>query len=91
MAPQSSNPVENTHNIIHGAGGTTADAPLETAHKTAPLPEGLAEVNDRTLSGGGSGKAPGNIEGSGKGGHEPHHGSGAGKGLQGEGESRDGK
>lgn len=88
--PQSTNPVENSHNIVHGAGGTTEDVTPNTAHKTASLPEGLDEVNDRTLSGGGSGNAPGKTEGSGKGGHEPHHGSGAGKGLGGEGEN-DGK
>lgn len=91
--PQSDNAITHTHDITHGAQrGTTADAPIDKAHKTAPLPEGLAEeVNDRTLSGGGSGNAPGNKVGSGKGGGEPHHGSGAGKGLGGEEESREGK
>jgi hypothetical protein len=65
--PHSDNAVPSTHNITHGAGGTTADAPLSGASKTAPLPEGLKnEVNDRVLSGGGSAGHE-----SGKGGHEP--------------------
>jgi hypothetical protein len=65
--PHSDNTVPSTHNITHGAGGTTADVPLSSASKTAPLPEGLKdEVNDRNLSaGGGAG------HGSGKGGNEP--------------------
>jgi hypothetical protein len=90
--PHSDNAVpENAHNIVHGVGGTTADVDVSKSHKVAPLPEGLkTEVNDSSMSAG-SGKAPGNVVGSGKGGHEPHVGSGRGKGLQGEGETREGK
>ena len=70
--PHSDNAVPETHNLTHGSGGnTTADAPLGKEQKTAPMPEGLSEVHDHVMSGGGSGVAPGTIEGSGKGGHEP--------------------
>jgi hypothetical protein len=89
--PHSDNSVPDTHNIAHGVGGTTADVDVSKAHKTAPLPEGLrTEVTDASTSGG-SGKVPGNIVGSGKGGHDVHVGSGSGKGLGGKGEVRDGK
>lgn len=58
---------EHTAPLVHGEGGTTADAPLGKEKKTASLPEGMSEMNDRVLSGGSSGVAPGTIEGSGRG------------------------
>lgn len=36
----------------HGVGGTTDEVPISGAKKTAPMPEGMSEMNDRTLSAG---------------------------------------
>ncbi|OAL22141.1 hypothetical protein AYO20_11241 [Fonsecaea nubica] len=79
--PQSDNPVEAGHDIIHGGSKSTAEAELSGPKKAAPLPEGMDEMNDRTLSGG---AAPGHQ--SGKGGNGPrttgeHTGLGGHKGL----------
>ncbi|KAJ9643647.1 uncharacterized protein PV06_09166 [Exophiala oligosperma] len=46
----------------------TTESEIAGAKKAAPMPEGLSEVHDEVHSGGGS---RGNLEGSGKGGHEP--------------------
>ncbi|KIW54194.1 hypothetical protein PV05_06571 [Exophiala xenobiotica] len=67
--PQSDNAIGGEKEIIHGGDGKpTSESDVAGAKKTAPLPEGLSEVNDEVHSGGGS---RGNQEGSGKGGHEP--------------------
>lgn len=50
-------------------GQPTSEEQIPRASKTAPMPEGLNEVNDGVHSGGGSRGAP--ASGSGKGGHEP--------------------
>ncbi|KAK5442008.1 hypothetical protein LTS15_011166 [Exophiala xenobiotica] len=67
--PQSDNAIGGEKEIVHGGDGKpTSQSEVAGAKKTAPLPEGLSEVNDGVHSGGGS---RGNQEGSGKGGHEP--------------------
>lgn len=47
---------------------TTDEAPISRPNKTAPLPEGLSEVNDRTHS---AGSWAATRSGSGDGGHDP--------------------
>ncbi|KAK5076801.1 hypothetical protein LTS08_005972 [Lithohypha guttulata] len=61
----SDNNEQSTHDVIHGVGKTTDQVPVDRANKTAPLPEGMDEMNDRVLSGG---AAPGHNDGGG--GHE---------------------
>ncbi|KIW92675.1 uncharacterized protein Z519_06522 [Cladophialophora bantiana CBS 173.52] len=79
--PQSDNPIEAGQDKVHGGTKPTYEADLAGPKKAAPLPEGMDEMNDRTLSGG---AAPGHE--SGKGGHGPrtggeHTGLGAHKDL----------
>lgn len=56
---------------------TTDEVPISGAKKTAPMPEGLSEVNDRNLSAGSSGPTQ---SGSGHGGNGPKE-MGENKGL----------
>ncbi|KAI1622185.1 hypothetical protein EDD37DRAFT_637265, partial [Exophiala viscosa] len=68
--PQSDNAIGLSHDIVHGGDGKpTSEEPIPRASKTAPLPEGLSEVNDGVHSGGGSRGTP--ASGSGKSGHIP--------------------
>ncbi|KIX99474.1 uncharacterized protein Z520_05050 [Fonsecaea multimorphosa CBS 102226] len=75
--PHSDNAIEAEHDIVHGGSKSTSEAELSGPKKAAPLPEGMDEMNDRTLSGG---AALGHQ--SGKGGHDPRT-MGEHKGLSG--------
>ncbi|KAK5939508.1 hypothetical protein PMZ80_007886 [Knufia obscura] len=75
--PQSDNAIEQGQDAAHGVGKTTDEAPISGAKKTAPMPEGLSEVNDRNLSAGSSGPTQ---SGSGHGGNGPNE-MGENKGL----------
>jgi len=64
--PQSDNAIDAGEDKVHGGSKPTTEVEPSHTQKTAPLPEGMDEMNDRVLSGG---AAPGHE--SGKGGHDP--------------------